>query len=440
VAGVLVARGWFKDAASLALVGCLFVMNPISSIRYGHPSLMAFWLLIALVGACVWPLSDVKSGRRLGVMTLVLGAVGCSVHPYLAVMCSALVGASLLRLALKRVLPMGESLGWLVAGPVVCVFSLWLFGFVAGASSSGTLGAEGFGQFSADLLTFFNPSTWSRFIPPLPMGPRQYEGYAYLGLGVLALLLVRLLLLFKYRPSGREALLLIPLVVAVVLMATFAASNVITLGGKPVVNLTELYAKLGKWPSVFRSSGRFVWPLAASLMVAAVIGISKLEQRWVRQFVLGAAVLLQVADFDPARSPLHRKYETFQPFQDPAWMLMRHGYKHVVVNPIQLQWICPFDPPYMARLSWEAYRQGLSINSGHVGRPPPDTNCRHQLIPSELDRETVYVPYFPEYAQAVLPQLACSKFDDGRPVCVLKDYDTPLLREILARSQVSPTP
>ena len=43
------------------------------------------------------------------------------------------------------------------------------------------LAIEGFGQFSADLLTFVNPLQWSRFFPAIAMGPRQYEGFAYLG-------------------------------------------------------------------------------------------------------------------------------------------------------------------------------------------------------------------------------------------------------------------
>lgn len=434
VAGVLVCRAWFKDTASLALIGCLFVMNPIASLRYGHPSLMAFWLILGLVGACVWPVLDVKRARRLALATLALGFTGCAVHPYVAVMCSALVAASLLRLALTRVLPVKESVGWFLAGPAVCLGSLWLFGFVAGASSGGTLGAEGFGQFSADLLTFVNPSMWSRFIGPLPMQGRQYEGSAYLGLGVLALLVLRVGLLFRHRPTRKDALLLLPLVVAALLMAAFAASNVITIGGKPIADLTDFYAKLAPLPAVFRSSGRFIWPLAACLMFAAVLGTSGIEVRWVRQFVLGGAVLLQVADFDVTRSGLHRPYAPFVPFRDPVWQLMSQGYKHVVVNPVQLQWVCPFDGPYIARLSWEAYRQHLSINSGHVGRPPPGTDCRHQLTPAELDRETIYVPYFPEFAHAVSSSLVCAQVE-GRPLCVLKGYDTPLLRALLARAE-----
>jgi hypothetical protein len=278
-----------------------------------------------------------------------------------------------------------------------------------------------------------NPITWSRFIPPIAMGPRQYGGFAYLGLGVLGLLVLGVGLLFKHRPHRRQVLLLLPLIGAAVLMALFAASNVITIAGRPIADLTGLYAKLAPLPAVFRSSGRFVWPLAACLMVAAVLAVSKLETRWVRQFVLGAAVLLQVADFDPTRSPLHRRYETFAPFRDPVWQLMSQGYEHIVVNPVQLQWICPFDGPYIARLSWEAYRQHLSINSGHVGRPPPGVDCRHQLTPAELDRETIYVPYSPELAQAVASSLVCAQVD-GRPLCVVNDYDTPLLRALLARA------
>ena len=38
-------RAWFKDTASLIFAGCLFVVNPIVSTRYGHPPFFIFWVL-----------------------------------------------------------------------------------------------------------------------------------------------------------------------------------------------------------------------------------------------------------------------------------------------------------------------------------------------------------------------------------------------------------
>lgn len=437
VAGVLVCRAWLKDTASLALAGCLFVMNPIVSTRYGHPPFFAFWMLSALVGACLWPVRELKSARRTAAVTLLLGFLACATNAYLAVMASLLVGASIVRLVLvSRSFKAPEAAGWLVAGPVVAMFSLWLFGFIQGARSSpmGNLAIEGFGQFSADLLTFVNPTAWSRFLPGLGMGGRQYEGFAYLGLGTILLLLVRVGLLVKLRPTRAEVLAWIPLVLAILVMALYALSNHVTVGGKPIADFSAFYEKLSPWPSVFRSSGRFVWPLFAALTMVAALAAARVRTPWVRQFVLGAGVLVQLVDFDATRTPLHKAFPAFRPFTDPAWALMS-DYRHVVIHPVQIQWTCPFNHELVARLSWEAARQHLSINSGHVGRAPAGTDCTRHLGPGELRDDTVYLPYFPQY----LPDFTSAGFVcgevEGWVLCVSPRRETALSQELLRRSR-----
>jgi hypothetical protein len=435
-AGVLVCRAWLEDAWSLSFAGFLFVMNPIVTTRYGHPPFFAFWMLTGLVGACLWPVTSPHSARRTAGVTLALGFLACATNGYLAVMGSLLVGASIVRLVLvSRSFQAPEALGWLAAGPLVCLLSLWLFGFISGARSSpmGNLAIEGFGQFSADLLTFVNPTTWSRFVRPIAMGGRQYEGFAYLGLGTLLLLAVRAALLVKYRPTKTEVLTWVPLALACAVMALYALSNVVTVAGKQVADLSSFYAKLGPWPSVFRSSGRFVWPLFAWLTMTAALALSRVRTAWVRPAVLGAAALLQLLDFDVTRTPLHKPYPEFHELQDPAWQLMK-DYRHVVIHPVQIQWTCPFNHELVAKLSWEAVKQRLSINSGHVGRAPPGTDCNRHLAPGELREDTVYLPYFEQF----LPDFTTAGFVcgpvEGTVVCVSPRRQTALSQELLRRA------
>ncbi len=436
IAGVLVCRAWLKDTASLALAGCLFVVNPIVSTRYGHPPFFAFWMLSGLVGACVWPVTSLQSARRTAAVTLLLGFLACATNAYLAVMASLLVGASLARLAwVSRSFKAPEAFGWLVGGPVTSLTALWLFGFIAGARASpmGNLAIEGFGQFSADLLTFLNPTTWSRLLPPLAMGGRQYEGFAYLGLGTIGLLLLRVGLLWKFRPSRSEFVAWLPLGLALAVMSFYALSNLVTVAGKPIADFSGLYAKLGPWPSVFRSSGRFVWPLFAWLTMTAALAVSRLKTPWVRQFVLGGAVLLQLVDFDATRTPLRKPYPVFEPFKEPTWALLK-DYRHVVIHPIQIQWTCPFNHDLVAKLSWEAATQHLSINSGHVGRAPPGTDCNRHFAPSELRDDTVYLPYFaPFLSDFTNAGFICAPVE-GHALCVSPARPTALLQELLRRS------
>ena len=85
------------------------------------------------------------------------------------------------------------------------VFIMWILGaFSFGGSKS----AGGFGYYSANLNTLFYSAPISIFAPNIPNGlisyifnlsimPGQYEGYGYLGLGILVLGGICLLLLFK---------------------------------------------------------------------------------------------------------------------------------------------------------------------------------------------------------------------------------------------------
>lgn len=432
VAGVLVCRAWFDDLWSLVFAGCLLVMNPIVTTRYGHPSLMMFWVFIALVGLCFWPLRDARGVRRVNLVALAVLAFACGVHGYVAVMCGALAFAAVLRAALlDRLIDRPEALGWLVAVPLVGAFALWLFGYLQGSRGE-QLTAEGFGQFSADLLTFVNPSTMSRFFGPLPMGPRQYEGYAYLGLGTLGLLGLRLVGLAKWRPSRGALLQLAPVWLACLLLATYALSSHVTLLGRPIADLSAFYARLEPWPSVFRGSGRFVFPLFALLTLIAVRGVGLAPAKW-RAWFLGSAALLQFVDVDPQRVTVKPTWQRFATLQDPAWQLMGGEYRHIVIQPIQLQWICPFDGPLVAKLSWEAYRQHLTINSAHVPRPPPGYSCTRHLTRDELRDDTVYVPYFKEHlGDFVSAGFVCAAVEQYM-VCVSPARETRLLGELRRR-------
>lgn len=380
------------------LGGALLVMNPIISTRYGHPPFFGLWALFGLIGLTLAPPEDATRAQRLA-WALLFAA--CGTHPYLAVMCGPVVMALALRLVLEKRVRGTRVLLALGAPPLVAAFGLWLFGYL---SSLGKVegGAEGFGQFSADLLTLFNPSSWSRFFTPIAQGPRQYEGFAYLGLGGGLMALIALGFGLSSWRHPRRALTGLPLVLVALALAFYALSDVITLAGKPVLELHGFYAKLGPLPSMFRSSGRFVWPLHALLVLGGLVVVARWSARspLLARGVLLIAVLAQLADVNPTASTFANPGTaaiTLQSFKTDAWLTMGRDYRHLAIVPPQLQWFSPFDGPLVAQLSWEAYRQKMSMNSGHVGRPPAAFRWDAHL--ESPDPQTVYVVYFREYLQ-----------------------------------------
>jgi hypothetical protein len=76
----------------------------------------------------------------------------------------------------------------------------WLSGLI---DTRQNLKMWGFDYFSMNLNAFFNSYGRSRVLPPLPLGGGQYEGFMYLGLGMIGLSLVSSALVL--RGSARTA-------------------------------------------------------------------------------------------------------------------------------------------------------------------------------------------------------------------------------------------
>jgi hypothetical protein len=295
------------------------------------------------------------------------------------------------------------------------------FGYFSGPG----LGAEGFGDFSSDLATLFNPMGWSKLLPTLPASPRQGEGFGYLGLG--ALLLVALALAsvaLRFRtvralPWRR----VVPALVVVLALAVYALSWRVTWLGRPVMDLGSLYAPFAGQTSAFRASGRFIWPLHYLLVGGALVLVVRLwrERPAVSATALGLVLALQAYDWRAERSPL-RVPTRFHRLSAPEWESLRGTYQHLVLFPPQVQWACRYEEPLVNALAYTAYRLKLTFNSGYAARPPSALieECRASLPREGIAADTAYV-VLPEHLPAFLRAGARCGVLEGLPVCVAGD-------------------
>lgn len=260
------------------LTGALFACLPTLWERaFRHVALASQWLFLLALYAL---LEERSSLRRLGrpgawrwaFPVLAFGAVG--IHPYFLppVMVCALLAAldrgRLTRAWRGGALDFALSLAAALAGGVLC-------GAIGGDSG---LSRHGYGEISMNLNALWNPSsrggyTWSRLLPALPQQSGQYDGFNYLGLGVLVLLAAALVLAaaaLVRRPAavrgwwGRNW----PTAAACAFLAAFAVSNTVTL------NEFSFTIPLPGWLlelcGIFRSSGRMFYLVAACMLVWAV--------------------------------------------------------------------------------------------------------------------------------------------------------------------------
>jgi hypothetical protein len=420
------------DRVRQALGGMLFAATPILPHRHAHVALCALFFVTAALYLNLAAAPSRRAAKRAVLAALALLAWSGGTHGYLSVMVLALAFALFAKLALiDRSLRGREALAAAVLAVLVTLLTYALFGYIGYREMA--MGAEGFGQFSGDLAALFNPMGWSRFRDALPARPRQYEGFAYLGLGALVLLALRALLwALSPRRAWRGARRLAPLFVMLAAMWFYAWSSRVTYLGEEVANLDALYAHLGTLPSIFRSSGRFAWPLHLALLAAAVSAGAALEWRPLGRALMLFAVLLQAAELDPEK--LDFEPRALHRLEDPAWASLGEDYAHLALHPLQLKWVCRYEDPLVNRLSYEAYRQRVTFNSGNIMRSPEGMRalCEQHLTAASFDEATVYVVRGGFQSDFRRLDATCGRLE-GLVVCVSNRRATPLLEALSKR-------
>lgn len=433
VVGAWLGTRMLRDAWAGGLVGVLFVLSPPLASRIGHLALLGQFLVVAAVGLGVAALEEAKVSTRL-TQAVALVVLAAGIHPYLLAMVAPLCLATVVRFAfVERRVPRNAGLGWLVAVPTSALATLWLLGYLSGPKD--TQPAEGFGQFSADLLAFFNSWGQSRFFPALGGNGRQHEGFGYLGLGFAFVALATLVRLVKERPSRATVLGLVPTVVACLGLAFYALSDTVTVAGRPVAHLTALYAPFPGVTGALRTSGRFIWPLHALTLWVGVAALRAwLAKPWLLRGVLVAAVAFQLADVKPSHVETQKTLalDTIT-LKDPAWASSGTTYRHLALYPFHLQWICRYDATQVIRFGYEAQRRGLTFNSGLIGRVARDVPSRCDQHLSQFDAQTIYVATEPSFVMDLLRAGFACGVVDGYPVCVDPSRPSELAQAVLAR-------
>ncbi len=256
------------------------VSYPIIQRMYYHTALAAQWIIIlALV---LWLYQEELSLKKRVIFWSLTGVICVGIHSYFLPMAGLILLAAVTDEAFtagKRGLALDVSLKHgaleLFGFCAAAIASLFIFGgFYGGTSAVG----DGLGTFSSNLNTFINPLGDGRLYDGLPLYyDFQYEGFGYLGGGILFLLILDavfvLLLSIKgvisitnvlknhYRIWIALALFAVTCILAVFPVVAF---NDVKLFGVPY---PEFIRKL---LGIFRSNGRFIWTAVYLLMLLAI--------------------------------------------------------------------------------------------------------------------------------------------------------------------------
>lgn len=314
---MLLLRGFKLGRVFSAMASLLFVCAPVFVEKaYRHSSLGAQWLVLA----ALWLYFTARRSELFpakGFITLCI--LSPAIHMYFLPMVYALFAAALLEYGFRTRQWLKAGI-WLAASGAGVVIVSYLTGML---TRGGGGGASGFGRYSMNLNAMFNPTSfdwfaendamkWSALLPVRPQFYFQYEGFNYLGAGVLAALCIMAVyglarLVLDMSRGGRAVLNRaasfikghVWLIAVCACLTAFSVSNAVY-WDDILLFTVPLPGFVFRLSSIFRASGRMFWPCVYLLILIAVLGCGRLCRGKGRFAALSVLIALQLWDISPA--------------------------------------------------------------------------------------------------------------------------------------------
>ncbi|WP_124065177.1 DUF6311 domain-containing protein [Clostridium sp. E02] len=323
---------FIKEKFAIITGSIFFVMSPMVLMRmFGHTALGGNWLILAALSA--WAYRKTVKGFRSNIMiwsTLMVLAV--TVHMYyipmvLAIMCASYLNQILDGKKEKIVKLSIVTIGISIVSALIVMYALGAFYGEPNVLQGGVR------QFSANLNTFFNSQGTSMFLKGFALiSSLQGEGYGYLGLGVIVMLALGITggILNKKKIEIDNNFFLC-LIILTLILGGYALSPCITWNARVLINIPwpEVIIKVF---SIFRVTGRFVWPIYYIIFTLAIVLLIKVYSKKLSFPLLIAGIVLQMADISPLIKIAHERVEADIPssiIQNTAWGDMKADFDKI---------------------------------------------------------------------------------------------------------------
>ena len=336
-----VLQAWFawkliglvsESVAVRILAAGLFVFAPPMIFRMGgHPNLAGHFLILAALYFAFKPTLN----QRTLVWSLLL-SVAALVHAYLLVMVAVLWFANLVgQRTGKKISSSNAAMEFAIVFAAVALVC-WQAGyFVVGSGANG----GSFGFYRMNLLSIVDASHVSYTLKDIPEAPGDYEGFNFLGLGVIFLAICALPALVAGQHGLGKALRCYPVLLFVLAgLTVFALSNKVGIGAFGFEY--PLPEKVISLASYFRASGRMFWPVFYAILFTIIFVVVRHNNHRTVVALLGLALVIQIVDTHAGwrniRGPLmaEAKSSWATPMQSPFW-------KEAAVKYKKVRWIQP---------------------------------------------------------------------------------------------------
>ncbi len=286
----------------------LLIFSPIIIHRmFMHSSLSAQWLILASIDILIQHKKNYKNLKKTIMQWGILGFLVSGIHFYFFPMCFLFVVAYVIQSIIEQ-----KKIKYLA--PIAAyiwgiLFNFWLLG---GFTSNATKNAFGLGNFSFNLNSFFNPRGYSNILPELReyFSGMQQEGFAYLGMGAICLLVICIIMWIVSRIFKRKRFHIccssIVLFGVGVVSIVWAVSPIVTFGDRKLFEL-PLPQKLSDLWAVFRSTGRLVWPAYYLIIIYCIKFVAKLRKP-IGIMLIVICMCIQIFDMHEILNTKHQRF------------------------------------------------------------------------------------------------------------------------------------
>jgi hypothetical protein len=373
---------FFKNKV-LSLIGSIFfILSPIMLFRMGgHFALAGHWLILAALWVLFY---DDKLHWKTW---FALAGLAMLIHPYLLFTVVFITIFKILDLLLvKKVISLKKFSIFILLFSFYLIFLAYILGLFVVQQAT----APGYGDFSMNLNALFNPMDWSGILANRPVVFHQAEGFAYLGLGMILLLVFGLIKLVQEKNKLKQLKNNWPLLLFCFILILLAVSHIVTWDDHVLFKINWPNYIIDNFFGIFRSSGRLFWPVYYLIMLGAVLSVRKLKFHKAL-IILFLALFIQIYDLSNKIIERNKEYQDKvyeAPINEQISQFLPK-YKHLSFLPV-------INHKYFPYFVLEATKNNLTINDGYFAREPVKMmENRNQEIEQVkngvLDRDTVYI-------------------------------------------------
>lgn len=355
-------------------VAVISVSMPTLLFRHNHSALSSHFLILIALGI-YFQIVQNQSWRPM-LAGAVLMICSLLVHPYIMYMVMAVLAAAPVTLLFRRN-PRWISVGASILGGIAVT---GILAVLLGYGHAQPM--AGFGYYSMNLLSPVYPygSSILRGVKdPLDATGGQGEGYQYLGLGVLFMIV---LCDFLLGPREKLGVLYrnVGIAVMCVSLTLLALSTRVYAGHELLLSIGPDNPLLQ-----FRTSGRFFWPVAYLLVIGSVVLICRYLPQRAAWAVLTVVAVLQFAETSQMRRGVRHELRTPQ-----SWVLDTKLLRPLLAENSALsiwpKFLCGADhgaAPF-TQVELLASEIALPIDTAYTGRTTTSEPCKAPDLPLQV--------------------------------------------------------